>query len=97
MDDGVVQRVFEEGGRDYFQQQPSTSTSSPSILQSLPVHASFDHGYYLLVKSIQELREKKEGIVTVGIGGPSGSGKTREGGICYWLYSYINGELSCWS
>lgn len=38
---------------------------------------SFDHGYYLLVKSIQELREKKEGIVTVGIGGPSGSGKTR--------------------
>jgi pantothenate kinase-related protein Tda10 len=38
---------------------------------------SFDHGYYLLVKSIQELREKKEGLVTVGIGGPSGSGKTR--------------------
>ncbi|KAL9453400.1 hypothetical protein AB3S75_009076 [Citrus x aurantiifolia] len=76
MDDGVVQRVFEEGGRDYFQQQPSTSSSSPSILQSLPVHASFDHGYYLLVKSIQELREKKGGIVTVGIGGPSGSGKT---------------------
>ncbi|PPR88021.1 hypothetical protein GOBAR_AA32668 [Gossypium barbadense] len=37
---------------------------------------SFDHGYYLLVKSIQELREKKEGLVTVGIGGPSGSGKT---------------------
>lgn len=38
---------------------------------------SFDHGYYLLVKSIQELRSKKEGIVTVAIGGPSGSGKTR--------------------
>ena len=38
---------------------------------------SFDHGYYLLVKSLQELREKKEGLVTVGIGGPSGSGKTR--------------------
>ncbi|KAF4402587.1 hypothetical protein G4B88_012372 [Cannabis sativa] len=37
---------------------------------------SFDYGYYLLVKSIQELREKKEGLVTVGIGGPSGSGKT---------------------
>lgn len=37
MDDGVVQRVFEEGGRDYFQQQPSTSASS-SILQSLPLH-----------------------------------------------------------
>ncbi|XVE74702.1 hypothetical protein DITRI_Ditri12bG0038500 [Diplodiscus trichospermus] len=75
MDDEVVQRVFQEGGRDYFQQQPSTSTSS-SILQSLPLHVSFDHGYYLLVKSIQELREKKEGLVTVGIGGPSGSGKT---------------------
>lgn len=37
---------------------------------------SFDHGYYLLVKSIQELREKKKGLVTVGIGGPCGSGKT---------------------
>ncbi|TQD71828.1 hypothetical protein C1H46_042639 [Malus baccata] len=76
MDEDVVQRVFQEGGRDYFQQQPSTSSSSSSILQSLPLHVSFDHGYYLLVKSIQELREKKEGIVTVGIGGPSGSGKT---------------------
>ncbi|XP_062171028.1 uncharacterized protein LOC133876793 isoform X2 [Alnus glutinosa] len=78
MDDEVVQRVFQDGGRDYFQQQPSTSasSSSSSILQSLPLHVSFDHGYYLLVKSIQELREKKEGLVTVGIGGPSGSGKT---------------------
>ncbi|KAL6969945.1 uridine,cytidine kinase, partial [Sarracenia purpurea var. burkii] len=77
MDDDVVQRVFQEGGRDYYQ-QPSTSSSSSSssILQSLPLHVSFDHGYYLLVKSIQELRGKKEGIVTVGIGGPSGSGKT---------------------
>ncbi|XP_059317367.1 uncharacterized protein LOC132067955 isoform X1 [Lycium ferocissimum] len=76
MDDDVVQRVFEEGGRQ--QQQPSTSSSSssPSILQSLPLHLSFDHGYYLLVKSIQELRSKKDGLVTVGIGGPSGSGKT---------------------
>ncbi|XP_059445533.1 uncharacterized protein LOC132177290 [Corylus avellana] len=78
MDDEVVQRVFQDGGRDYFQQQPSTSasSSSSSILQSLPLHVSFDHGYYLLVKSIQELREKKDGIVTVAIGGPSGSGKT---------------------
>ncbi|KDP38059.1 hypothetical protein JCGZ_04702 [Jatropha curcas] len=76
MDDDVVQRVFQEGGRDYFQQPPSTSSSSSSILQSLPLHVSFDHGYYLLVKSIQELRAKKEGVVTVGIGGPSGSGKT---------------------
>eukprot|EP00258_Populus_trichocarpa_P049907 XP_024465926.1 uncharacterized protein LOC7475527 isoform X4 [Populus trichocarpa] len=79
MDHEVVQRVFQEGGRDYFQQQPptsSSSSSSSSILQSLPLHVSFDHGYYLLVKSIQELREKKEGLVTVGIGGPSGSGKT---------------------
>ncbi|KAI5677160.1 hypothetical protein M9H77_08110 [Catharanthus roseus] len=76
MDDEVVQRVLQEGGRDYYQQQPSTSSSSPSILQSLPLHVSFDHGYYLLVKSIQELRSKKDGLVTVGIGGPSGSGKT---------------------
>ncbi|KAL1208292.1 Inorganic pyrophosphatase TTM2 [Cardamine amara subsp. amara] len=75
--DDVVQRVFQEGGRDVFQQQPSTSSSSSSsILQSLPLHVAFDHGYYLLVKSIQELREKKDGIVTVGIGGPSGSGKS---------------------
>lgn len=70
-----MKRVFQEGGRDYFPQQPSTSSSS-SILQSLPLHVSFDHGYYLLVKSIQELREKKEGLVIVGVGGPSGSGKT---------------------
>ncbi|KAI8022123.1 Uridine-cytidine kinase C [Camellia lanceoleosa] len=77
MDDNVVQRVFQEGGRDFYQ-QPSTSSSSSSssIIQSLPLHVSFDRGYYLLVKSIQELREKKEGRVTVGIGGPSGSGKT---------------------
>ncbi|KAD7116618.1 hypothetical protein E3N88_03886 [Mikania micrantha] len=76
MDDDVVHRVLQEGGRDYYQQTPSTSSSAPSILQSLPLHASFDRGYYLLVKSIQELRSKKEGIVAVGIGGPSGSGKT---------------------
>lgn len=52
---------------------------------------SFDHGYYLLVKSIQELREKKGGIVTVGIGGPSGSGKTRYENcmICVLLLSYF--------
>ncbi|XP_065856350.1 uncharacterized protein [Euphorbia lathyris] len=76
MDNDVVQRVFQEGGRDYFQQHPSTSSSSSSILQSLPLHVSFDHGCYLLIKSIQELREKKDSLVTVGIGGPSGSGKT---------------------
>lgn len=74
MDDEVLQRVFQEGGREYIQ-QPSASSSS-SILQSLPLHVSFDHGCYLLIKSIQELRGKRKGIVTVGIGGPSGSGKT---------------------
>lgn len=41
MDDDVVQRVFQEGGRDYYQQQPSTSSSSPSILQSLPLHVVY--------------------------------------------------------
>ncbi|KAK3221702.1 hypothetical protein Dsin_008727 [Dipteronia sinensis] len=76
MDDEVIQRVFHEGGREYFQRQPSTTSSSSSILQSLPLHVSFDRGYYLLVKSIQELRETKKGLVTVGIGGPSGSGKS---------------------
>jgi hypothetical protein len=46
---------------------------------------SFDRGFYLLVKAIQELRERKDGlVVTVGIGGPTGSGKTRcGGGACY--------------
>lgn len=39
MDDDVVHRVLHEGGRDYYQQTPSTSSSSPSILQSLPLHA----------------------------------------------------------
>ncbi|KAF5183043.1 Uridine-cytidine kinase c [Thalictrum thalictroides] len=76
MDDEAVQRVFEERGRDYPHQQPSTSSSASSILQSLPLHVSFDHGFHLLVKLLQELRAKKEGLVTVGIGGPSGSGKT---------------------
>ncbi|KAK1287169.1 hypothetical protein QJS10_CPB19g01823 [Acorus calamus] len=88
MDDELIQRVLQGGGRggDYlgFQSphQPSTSSatsaapSPSSILQSLSLHVSFDHGYYLLVKAIQELREKKDGLVTVGIGGPCGSGKT---------------------
>ncbi|GFP83514.1 uridine-cytidine kinase c [Phtheirospermum japonicum] len=83
MDDQVVQRVLQEGGRDLYQQQPSTSSSSSSILQSLPLHVSFDHGYYLLVKSIQELRSKKDGVVTIGIGGPIGSGKSRLGDIFF--------------
>lgn len=45
MDDEVVQRVFQDGGRDYFQQQPSTSasSSSSSILQSLPLHVVRKH------------------------------------------------------
>ena len=47
------------------------------LITGVEMLQSFDHGYYLLVKSIQELREKKDGLVTVGIGGPSGSGKTR--------------------
>lgn len=38
---------------------------------------SFDHGYFLTVRAIQELRDKKRGSVLVGIGGPSGSGKSR--------------------
>jgi len=38
---------------------------------------SFDHGYFLTVRAIQELRDKKRGPVLVGIGGPSGSGKSR--------------------
>ncbi|RLM74296.1 uncharacterized protein C2845_PM15G03290 [Panicum miliaceum] len=85
MDADLVQRCLEAGGRDLLLHHPSsppspTSTSaaaSSSILQSLPLHVSFDRGYYLLVKAIQELRARKDGhVVTVGIGGPTGSGKT---------------------
>jgi len=53
---------------------------------------SFDHGYYVLVKSIQELREKKEGLVTVGIGGPSGSGKTR---LNIYFFFHFQNFYSC--
>ncbi|KAK9053368.1 hypothetical protein SSX86_030001 [Deinandra increscens subsp. villosa] len=50
--------------------------SGPALAFSFLI-ASFDRGLnYLLVKSIQELRSKKEGIVAACIGGPSGSGKT---------------------
>ncbi|KAL0326898.1 UNVERIFIED_CONTAM: Inorganic pyrophosphatase TTM2, partial [Sesamum angustifolium] len=67
---------------EYFKKVGVISTNSS--LRLLPLlrpfsrlyPCSFDHGYYLLVKSIQELRSKKDGVVTVGIGGPSGSGKS---------------------
>lgn len=54
----------------------SVDTASPSVLQSFPMPTSFDHGYYLTVRAIQELRDKKKGSVSVGIGGPCGSGKS---------------------
>nr|ATB19705.1 putative P-loop containing nucleoside triphosphate hydrolases superfamily protein [Hesperocyparis bakeri] len=71
MDDAVLQRVVQQHGVEVLSQH-----NDRSLLQSLPLHASFDHGYFLLVKAIQELRDKKGSIVTVGIGGPSGSGKS---------------------
>ncbi|KAL7175444.1 hypothetical protein ACSBR2_029108 [Camellia fascicularis] len=37
MDDNVVQWVFQEGGRDFYQ-QPSSSSSSSSIIQPLRLH-----------------------------------------------------------
>ncbi|KAG0582216.1 hypothetical protein KC19_3G043300 [Ceratodon purpureus] len=43
---------------------------------SFPLHVSFDHGYFLTVRAVQELRDRKRGSVLVGIGGPSGSGKS---------------------
>ncbi|CAN6227526.1 unnamed protein product [Urochloa humidicola] len=86
MDADLVKRCLEAGGRDLLLHHPSSppsptsasaAASSSSILQSLPLHVSFDRGYYLLVKAIQELRARKDGhVVTVGIGGPTGSGKT---------------------
>lgn len=56
---------------------------------------SFDHGYYLLVKSIQELREKKRGLVTVGIGGPSGSGKTRYSDCMFYVEFVVSVRKIC--
>lgn len=81
MDDAVLQRVVQQHGVDIFSQHnlhqgSDDEHASSSLLQSLPLHASFDHGYFLLVKAIQELRGKKGSLVTVGIGGPSGSGKS---------------------
>ncbi|KAL3688676.1 hypothetical protein R1sor_014985 [Riccia sorocarpa] len=55
---------------------PHDSTPPESVLDSFPLHVSFDHGYFMTVRAIQELREKKRGSVAVGIGGPSGSGKS---------------------
>ncbi|BBN08423.1 uridine kinase [Marchantia polymorpha subsp. ruderalis] len=55
---------------------PHDSTPPESVLDSFPLHVSFDHGYFMTVRAIQELREKKKGSVSVGIGGPSGSGKS---------------------
>eukprot|EP01018_Ginkgo_biloba_P039088 Gb_02093 [translate_table: standard] len=81
MDDAVLQRVVQQHGFDIFShhnlhQASAGEHASLSLLQSLPLHVSFDHGYFLLVKAIQELRDKKGSLVTVGIGGPSGSGKS---------------------
>ncbi|GAQ80951.1 nucleoside triphosphate hydrolases superfamily protein [Klebsormidium nitens] len=46
--------------------------------QLLPINKelSFDHGFLVTVKAIQLLRDKKRGVVLVGLGGPSGAGKT---------------------
>lgn len=54
----------------------SSSLALPAVHTSFPLHVSFDHGYFLTVRAIQELRDKKRGSVLVGIGGPSGSGKS---------------------
>uniref|UniRef100_A0A0E0KNL6 CYTH domain-containing protein n=1 Tax=Oryza punctata TaxID=4537 RepID=A0A0E0KNL6_ORYPU len=64
------------------QAKQPTSAAVPFLPSSalhphLARRVSFDRGFYLLVKAIQELRERKDGlVVTVGIGGPTGSGKT---------------------
>jgi len=58
---------------------------------------SFDHGYFLTVRAIQELRDKKCGSVLVGIGGPSGSGKSRlvncTEALKHWLLFYCELDL----
>ncbi|KAJ7554901.1 hypothetical protein O6H91_05G014800 [Diphasiastrum complanatum] len=80
MDDVVLQQVVQQHGHNVLgshrQPPPLSEHAQPSLLQSLSLHVSFDHGYHLTVRAIQELRDKKRGSVSVGIGGPSGSGKS---------------------
>ncbi|CAL5353952.1 unnamed protein product [Camellia sinensis] len=54
MDDNVVQRVFQEGGRDFYQ-QPSSSSSS--IIQSLPLYVL---SLCLLITKLIDLINAKE-------------------------------------
>lgn len=75
MEDSSLQHLVQQHDLKAFRQQHPDS-GSPSVLQSLPVRTSFDHGYHLTVRAIQELRDKKKGSVSVGIGGPCGSGKS---------------------
>jgi pantothenate kinase-related protein Tda10 len=77
---------MEEGGNQavaQFGQQPL------DFLQPFPQHVSFDHGFFLTVRAIQELRAKKQGSVFVGIGGPSGSGKSRCGNLLDLLHQRL--------
>lgn len=62
MDDQVVRRVFQEGGRDFYQQQPSTSSSSSSILQSLPLHVVLILLQLLLLNRLNKFSLRKEWV-----------------------------------
>jgi len=64
------------GGGEVVAVTPEFGNPPHDLLESFPLHVSFDHGYFLTVRAIQELRDKKRGSVLVGIGGPSGSGKS---------------------
>ena len=81
-------RLVNYFGVSFFLSHNSIICKDSELLCLILCVQSFDHGYYLLVKAIQELREKKGLVVTVGIGGPSGSGKTRYS--TSMSYSYNN-------
>ncbi|XP_024535400.1 uncharacterized protein LOC9637193 isoform X2 [Selaginella moellendorffii] len=78
MDDATLHQVVQQHGISVLGQhhQPISEHAPSSLVQSLALHVSFDHGYFLTVRAIQELRDKRNCSVSVGIGGPSGSGKT---------------------
>ncbi|CAH9131221.1 unnamed protein product [Cuscuta epithymum] len=43
---------------------------------SIPENLSFEKGFFIVIRACQDLAQKNDGIVFVGVAGPSGAGKT---------------------
>lgn len=69
------QKMLSDGSSPYV--PPNSGWKVKRVIGSAVYNAevSFDHGYYLLVQSVQELQQKTDSLVKVGIGGPRGSYK----------------------